>query len=90
MKLDLYNSLTRKKSEFSPVQPGKGLNRPDAGEDLVHVHRVHQRLVVSGLELVSADEETVGVLLDLVGNLAGRKAIERSLAHFDATKIIIP
>ena len=50
-------------------------------ERLVHVHRVQQRLVIAGLELVRADEEAVRVLLNPLGDLAGRKAVQRRLAH---------
>ena len=42
-----------------PVEARQGLHRFDAGEGLVDVHRVQQRLVVPGLELVGADEEAV-------------------------------
>ena len=52
------------------VEPRERLHRLDAREQLVHVHRVQQRLVVAGLELVGADQEAVRVLLDLVGDLA--------------------
>ena len=52
------------------VQPRQRLHRLDAGERLVHVHRVQQRLVVAGLELVGADQEAVRILLDLVGDVA--------------------
>ena len=51
------------------VEPRQRLHRLDAREQLVHVHRVQQRLVVSGLELVGADQEPVWVLLNLVGDL---------------------
>ena len=45
------------------VEPRERLHRLDAGQRLVHVHRVQQRLVVAGLELVGADQEAVRVLL---------------------------
>ncbi len=41
-----------------PVEARQRLHRLDAGERLVHVHRVQQRLVVAGLELVRADQES--------------------------------
>jgi hypothetical protein len=47
------------------VEPRQGLHRFDAGERLVHVHRVQQRLVVAGLELVGADQKAVRIGLDL-------------------------
>ena len=43
------------------VQPGEGLYGLDSRERLVHVHRVQQRLVVAGLELVGHDQEAVRV-----------------------------
>jgi hypothetical protein len=55
---------------MGPVQPGQGLHGLDARQRLVHVHGVQQRLVVAGLELVGADQEAVGLLLDLVRDLA--------------------
>ena len=54
---------------------------------LVHVHRVQQRLVVAGLELVGADQEAVRTLLDRVGDLAGRKAVQRRLGHLLAAEL---
>jgi hypothetical protein len=47
------------------VQARERLHGLDAGERLVHVHRVQQRLVVAGLELVGADQEAVRVFLIL-------------------------
>ena len=70
-----------------PVQPRERLHRLDAGERLVHVHRVEQRFVVAGLELVRADEEPVRVLLDLPGDLRGRKAVQRRLGHRPAAEL---
>ena len=60
---------------------------PDS--DLVHVHRVQQRLVVAGLELVGADQEAIRVLLDLVGDLARREAVERRLGHLRAAVLVL-
>ena len=61
------------------VEPRERLHGLDAGQRLVDVHRVQQRLVVAGLELVGADQEAVRVLLDLVGDLAAREAVELGL-----------
>ena len=52
------------------VEPRQRLHGLDAGERLVDVHRVQQRLVVAGLEFVGADQEAIRVFLDLVGDLA--------------------
>ena len=52
------------------IQARERLDGLDAGERLVHVHRVQQRLVIASLEFVGADQEAVRVLLDLVGDLA--------------------
>ena len=71
------------------VQARERLHRLDAGEHLVHVHRVQQRLVVAGLELVGADQEAVRVLLDLVGDLACREAVERGLGHLRAAVLVL-
>lgn len=51
----------------------------DAGQVLVDVHRVQQRLVIAGLELVGADEEAVRIFRDLLGDPAGREAVQRRL-----------
>ena len=71
------------------VEPRERLHRLDARQRLVHVHRVQQRLVVAGLELVGADQEAVRVLLDLVGDLARRKAVERRLGHLRAAVLVL-
>ena len=39
------------------------VDRLDAGERLVHVHGVQQRLVVAGLEFVGDDQKSVRVLV---------------------------
>ena len=62
-----------------PIETRQRLDRLDPGQDLVHVHRVQQRLVVPGLELVGTNEEPIRFLLDLVGDPPGRKAIEGRL-----------
>ena len=72
-----------------PVEARQGLHGLDAGEGLVDVHRVQQRLVVPGLELVGADEEAVGVLTDLRGDLAGRKAVQRRLADLRPAEVVV-
>ena len=71
------------------VEPREGLHGLDARERLVHVHRVQQRLVVAGLELVGADQEAVRVLLDLVGDVAARKAVERGLGDLRAAVLML-
>ena len=45
---------------MGPVEPGERLHRLDARERLVHVHRVQQRLVVAGLELVGQIRKRYG------------------------------
>ena len=70
-----------------PVEARQRLHRLDARQRLVDVHRVQQRFVVAGLELVGADEEAVGVLPDHLGNLVGRKAVQRRLADLGAAKL---
>ena len=60
----------------SPVQPRESLDGLDAAKGLVDVHGVQQGLVVARLEFVGADEDPVGVLLDHLGDLAGREPVE--------------
>ena len=71
------------------VEARQRLHRLDARERLVHVHRVQQRLVVAGLELVGADQEAVRVGLDLVGDVAAWKAVERRLADLRAAVLVL-
>ena len=71
------------------VEPRQRLHRLDARERLVHVHRVQQRLVVAGLELVGADQEAVRIGLDLGGDVAARKPVERRLAHLGAAVLVL-
>ena len=71
------------------VEARKSLHGLDARERLVDIHRVQQRLVVAGLELVGADQEAVRVVLDLVGDIAARKAVERRLAHLGAAVFVL-
>ena len=73
-----------------PVEPRQGLHRLDAGQRLVHVHGVQQRLVVAGLELVRAHQEAVGVLLEAVGDLGRRQAVQRRLAELHAAVLVLP
>ncbi len=44
---------------MGPVEPREGLYRLDAGEPLVHVHRVEERLVESRLVFLGNDEDLV-------------------------------
>ena len=44
---------------MDPVEPAQGLYGGDPGKPLVDVHGVEQRLVETGLELVSDDEDSV-------------------------------
>ena len=50
---------------------------------------MQQRLVVAGLELVGADQEAVRVLLNLVGDLARREAVERGLGDLRAAVLVL-
>src|SRR5450756_2067101 len=75
-------------ARVGPVEPRQGLDRLDAGQHLVHIHCVQERFVVSGLELVCADKEAVGVLLELRRDHAAGEAIERCLAHLSAPVLV--
>ena len=61
------------------VQARQRLHRLDAGQRLVDIHRVQQRLVVTGLELVGADQEPIWILPELLDDLVAREAVERGL-----------
>ena len=73
-----------------PIETRQRLDRLDTGQDLVHVHRVQQRLVVPGLELVGTNEEPKRVLLDFVGDPAGREAIEGRLTDLRIAIFVLP
>ena len=51
------------------VEARQGLHRLDAGQRLVHVHGVQQRLSVASLAFVRAHQEAVGILLEPLGDL---------------------
>ena len=61
------------------VEPRERLHRVDAAELLVHVHRVQQRLVEAGLELVGDDQEAVLRPLERLGGLRLREAVHAGL-----------
>ena len=50
---------------------------------------MQKRLVVSGLELVGADQESIGVALDSLGDVVARETVERTLAHLHATELVL-
>ena len=51
---------------------------------------MEQRLVVAGLELVRADQETIGIFLNAVRDLTARKTIELRLADLFTLVIRFP
>ena len=61
------------------VQAGQRLHGFDAGKHLVHIHRVQQRFVVAGLELVGADQEAIRVFLNLVGDVVAGESVQLRL-----------
>ena len=71
------------------IETRQRLDRLDPGQDLVHVHRVQQWLVVPGLELVGTNEEPIRVLLDLVGDPPGREAIEGCLTGLHPAILVL-
>jgi hypothetical protein len=54
----------------------------DAGEHLVDVHGVKQRLVVAGLEFFRTYEEAMRVFLNPVSNIVAGKSIQLRFADF--------
>jgi hypothetical protein len=61
----------------------------DAAQGFVHIHGLQQGLVVAGLELVSADQEAEGILLDAARDLAAGEAIEGGLAHRVSAEVVL-
>ena len=49
---------------------------------------MHQRLIIAGLKLVGTDEESIGVVLDLVGYFSAREAVKRSFTDLGAVIIV--
>ena len=72
-----------------PVEARQGLRRLDAGQRLVHVHGVQQRLVVAGLELVRAHQEAVAILLEPLGDLPRGQAVQRRFAYLRAAVLVL-
>ena len=72
-----------------PVEARQGLHGLDAREDLVHIHRVQEWLVVPGLELVGADQEAIRVLGDPVGDHPAGEPVQRRLGHLDAAVLML-
>ena len=66
-------------SGMRAVEPRERLHRVHAAELLVHVHRVQQRLVEAGLELVGDDQEAVLGPLEGLGGLRLREAVHAGL-----------
>jgi hypothetical protein len=58
-----------------PVESRQGLDRFYAGKLFIHVHGVQQRLIIAGLEFFGANQEAVGLFLNLVSDLARRKSV---------------
>ena len=51
------------------VQTRQSLHGTDAGQRFVDIHRVQQRLIETGLELVRNDQQTVRLGFKLAGRL---------------------
>src|SRR5262249_33528081 len=71
------------------IQSRERLDCLDAREHLVHVHRVKKWFVVAGLELVRADKQPIGIFLNLVGDLARWKPIERGFSDFPPAVLVL-
>ena len=71
------------------IETRERLDGLDAGQRLVDVHGVQQRLVVASLELVGDDQEPVGVLLNLVGDGVRRESVQGRLGHGAAVVFVL-
>ena len=60
---------------MSSIEPREGLHRVHPAELLVDVHRVQERLIKAGLELVGDDQESVFRPLEGLGRLRLRKTV---------------
>src|SRR5207244_2599120 len=57
------------------IESRQCLYRLDPGKWLVHVHRVEQRLVVTGLELVRSNQKPIRLFLNLIRDIAAGKSV---------------
>ena len=71
------------------IEARERLHGLDAGQRLVDVHGVQQRLVVAGLELVGDDQEPIGVLLNLLGDGVRREPVEGRLGDRAAVVLVL-
>ena len=58
------------------VEPRQRLHRLDASQCLVHVHRVQQRLIVTSLEFVGANQKAIRIFLDSIGDISAGEAVQ--------------
>ena len=61
-------------SGMDPVEAREGLDRGQPDQRLVHVHRVQQRLVEAGLELLGDDQDAVLGARELLGRAGSRES----------------
>ena len=58
-----------------PIEARQSLYSFNIGKRLVHIHRVHQRLIIPGEKLVSYNQETIRIFSNPVFNLVARKTV---------------
>jgi len=73
-----------------PVQARQGLDGGEAGEGLVHIHRVEERLIEAGLELLRHDQDAVVVRVELVCGLRVGKAVHVGLCPVGSAVVYGP
>src|SRR5665809_129759 len=64
-----------------PVQARQGLDGGEAGEGLVHIHRVEERLIEAGLELLGHDQDSLVVRGEPVCGLGLGKLVHLALTR---------
>ena len=71
------------------VQPGERLHGQHTRQRLVYVHRVQQRFIKTGNELVGNDQKAIRLLFELDRNVLARKIIQIGLGFFCAANFKI-
>jgi hypothetical protein len=72
------------------IQARQRLDCFNTGEWFIHVHRMQKRLVVTGLELVGADQEAIWVFLNHFGDLTVGRPLSGASLIFAAPNSCSP
>ena len=71
------------------IQARKGLHGFDIGQNLVHIHGVKQRFVVTGLEFIRDDEKTVRFFFEGLFDGVARKPVDGGFILYFAVVLLV-